>query len=69
MEILLIEAKRQGYSIDQCGKTMTTGELINWLEQYDENTPIYISNDNGYTYGSIKDYDIREDYTEEDEEE
>jgi hypothetical protein len=50
---LYIEARRKGYSPDQCGKTMTVGELIEALAEYDEDTKVYISNDGGYTYGNI----------------
>jgi len=59
--------QRNGYSPDQCGSTMTVGELIQYLSQYDESTKIYYSNDNGYTYGSIKDYLIEEHDEEESE--
>lgn len=65
---ILIEAQRQGYATDQVGDTITAGELIKILEEYEEDTPIFISNDNGYTYGSIKNWDIREEYDKEDEE-
>lgn len=54
MNALLIEGRRNGYSPDQCGETMTVGELIQYLsEWYDEDTPIYLCNDEGYTYGNI----------------
>lgn len=62
---LLLEAKREGYSTDQIRSTMTVGELIQFLSDYDEDTEVYISNDRGYTYGSI----TMDDFTEEDEEE
>ena len=62
---LLLEAKREGYSTDQIRSTMTVGELIKFLSDYDEDTEVYISNDRGYTYGSI----TMDDFTEEDEEE
>ena len=58
MEALFIEGKRNGYSTNQCGRTLTVGELISILEGYDEDTPIYLRNDGGYTYGSIEEYDI-----------
>lgn len=36
-----------------------------FLEEFDEDTPVYIQNDNGYTYGSIDErsfeYDSDED--------
>lgn len=56
---LLIEAQRQGYATDQVGRTLTVAELISELECYDDDTPVYISNDNGYTYGAIRYDDIR----------
>lgn len=58
MEALYIEGKRNGYSPDQCGRTLTVGELIAELEQYDEDRPVYLRNDNGYTFGSITERDI-----------
>ena len=68
MNALFIDGRRNGYSPKQCGTTMTVQELMNYLEQFDEDTPVYIINDNGYTYGNI-DYDsFTEGYEEEDEE-
>ena len=67
--IITIEANREGYSPDQCGSTMTVGELINYLEQFDEDQKVYISNDNGYTYGSISNWDFNEKMEEEEDDE
>ena len=64
--VLYIEGRRNGYGIDQCGKTMTVGEMIAYLEQYDEDTKLYLKNDGGYTYGSITERSFEEDYEEED---
>lgn len=66
---LLLNVNRTGYETSQC-KTITVGELIGMLEDYDEDTPIYFSNDNGYTYGGLW-YDTVEEVVkdEEDEEE
>lgn len=50
---LYIEGRRNGYEPEQCGRTMTVGELIAFLEDFDEDTEIYLNNDNGYTYGNI----------------
>ena len=36
-------------------------------KDFDEDTKVYISNDNGYTYGSVTEYRIREDWVDEDE--
>lgn len=66
MKALYIEGRRDGYSPTQIRETMTVGELMAYLEQFDEDTPVYIQNDNGYTYGSI-DFNSFEE-SEEDEE-
>ena len=62
-----IETKRNGYSPDQCGHTLTIGELIEYLEGFDAEDKVYFSNDNGYTFGSILPYQIEEDYCENDD--
>ena len=69
MLYLTIKGRRDGYGIDQCGSTTTVADMIDLLSRYNGNTPIYISNDNGYTFGSIKEYEIQENYTDELEEE
>lgn len=61
---ICIEAKREGYSLNQIENTMTVGELKDWLEQYDDNALVYLSHDNGYTYGGITPRDFAEDYEE-----
>lgn len=51
---VVFEAERKGYGIDQiAGTAMTVGELISFLEDYDEDTLVVLSHDNGYTYGSL----------------
>jgi hypothetical protein len=71
MSKLYIEGKRNEYGTDQCGRTLTVGELIALLSDFDEDMPVYLRNDNGYTYGSITeiDFNTSEDLGEEDEEE
>ena len=54
MTNVYIDSRRDGYSPSQCHDTMTVGELIDILSQYDEDQPVYIRNDNGYTYGSVQ---------------
>lgn len=66
-QIVLIEANRVCYGMDRIKNTMTVGELIDLLSDYDEDTPIAISNDRGYTYGPIRWNDIREEEIEEEE--
>lgn len=61
MRALFIDGKRSGYSSEQCGATMTVNELIERLGQIKEwndcgDLPIYLYNDNGYTYGEISEY-------------
>lgn len=70
-QVLIIEAKREGYTIEQAEnerEAITVGELMQMLEDFDEGTKVYISNDNGYTYGSVTEYRIREDWVDEDDE-
>lgn len=43
------------------------GELIDILSQYDEDQPVYIRNDNGYTYGSVQLDSVTEGEEDEDE--
>jgi|BioPla2DNA2_1021312.scaffolds.fasta_scaffold323822_1 hypothetical protein len=57
-EILIMDTRRNGYSPDQCNKTITVGELIEILSEYDEDTEIYTSHDKGYTYGNITSRDF-----------
>jgi len=57
---VFLNTKREGYGPDQCKRTMTVGELIALLEQFDEDRPIYLRNDDGYTYGSIQERDFEE---------
>ena len=69
MSSIIFKTKREGYDTNQCGKTLTVQELIDILSGYDPESKIYYSNDNGYTYGSIKEYDIDEKYEAEDKDE
>ena len=55
MEILTIDGRRDYYSAKQCAEhTMTVGELISELECYDEDMPVMLNNDGGYTFGKIR---------------
>ena len=58
---ILLEASRTGYATNQIKNTMTVQELIDFLaNEFDTDDEIYISNDNGYTYGGINEHDFRE---------
>ena len=72
---LILNTKRQGYGTDQCGETLTVGELIELLQDYDEDMKVYFGNDYRgsywYTYGSITEDDFyleAEDNKEDDDE-
>ena len=65
MEKLIYSTFREGYGIDQIKKTMTVGELMDFLGNYDEDTPVYLSFDSGYTYGGVTESRFEEDYVEE----
>ena len=70
-QVIIFEAKREGYTIEQAEnerEAITVGELMRLLEDFDEDTKVYISNDNSYTYGSVTEYRIREDWVDEDDE-
>lgn len=69
MKALIIDAHRDGYSVDQVYETITVSDLIYELEGYPEDAPIYISYDKGYTYGGISAYDLNLEDVEEEEDE
>lgn len=52
-QVLYINASRDGYAIDQIRRTMTVGELVEYLGQFSEDTTVYLKHDGGYTYGGI----------------
>lgn len=63
---LIMNTTRSGYSPSQCYSTMTVGELIEFLSQYDPDTKIYTGHDRKYTFGEIRESQFEE-YYEEDE--
>ena len=65
MAAIIITADREGYDRSQVQETMTVGELIALLQDYDEDAPIYLSHDNGYTFGGITERKIEEVFDEE----
>lgn len=58
MEKIIINTRRNGYDPAQCKPTITVGELIEMLSEYEADAPIYTAHDNGYTYGGIYADDI-----------
>ena len=55
-KVITLETRRTGYSVDQVvDKTITVGELRDYLENFDEDDFVMFSNDNGYTFGELTD--------------
>ena len=50
---IVFEAPREGYGIDQLRNPITVGELIGFLQDFDENDIVVLSHDNRYTFGSV----------------
>ena len=50
---LCINTARSCYALSQMGSTLSVGELIELLQEYDDDTPVAFKNDDGYTYGEI----------------
>ena len=67
---VFINANNNGYEPSQCGPTLTVGELIELLSDFDDDQPVYLKFDYGYTYGSIREHalELGEEELEEDEE-
>ncbi len=66
---VIINANREGYTPVQVRGTMTVGELKKLLEEYEEDSPVILSFDNGYTYGGISRLNVNEEYIPADEDE
>ena len=70
---LYIKGRREGYSLEQCRKTMTVGQLIECLKNYDMDTLVYLRNNDGYgythIYGSITTDSFNDSEDEEEDEE
>lgn len=65
--VVFIQGRREGYATSQIRYTMTIGELIDYLQNFDEDAEVYLDNDNGYTFGSITEdsFKANEEYEEE----
>lgn len=51
---ITFEAVREGYSKSQVWNPLTVGDLKAFLEDYNDDTLIFLSHDNGYTYGTLR---------------
>lgn len=68
MDKLIIVANRDSYSTNDIYNTMTVGDLKTFLEDLEDDTPIYLSFDGGYTYGALKENRMEIEYEDEEEE-
>ena len=68
MDKLIINTSRDAYSTRDVYGTMTVGDLKAFLEDVEDDTPIYLSFDNGYTYGALKDNRMDIEYGDDEEE-
>lgn len=62
---IIINAVSDGYYTDQCGETMTVGQLRDLLEAFDPESPIFLSFDEGYTYGRLDEIRIEKRFEDE----
>lgn len=58
---IVFDVAREAYAIGQVRRPMTVGDLKDLLEDYEDDTVIILSHDNGYTYGTLRDCDSYED--------
>lgn len=62
-KVLVFEAQRTGYGIDQIKNPLTVGELKEMLEGLDDDVAIICGHDREYTYGSLsREAEIREEH-------
>lgn len=66
---LVYNTSRDAYGIEDVRHTMTVGELVAHLQDYDPDTPVYLSFDNGYTYGGLDARSFEELWDDESDEE
>ena len=60
MKALIYPAEREASTLQEIRHTTTVGALIEFLKEDDEDLPIALSFDGGYTYGSIEEFRIQE---------
>lgn len=71
-QIVKIDASNTAYSVEQLldnrsKQVLTVAELIAELEQYEDDAPVVLVFDGGYTYGCISAFDIEDDVINEEE--
>ena len=58
MANIIIKSHRDGYNIKQVEKTMSVGELIAYLQNFNEEDKLYVSHDGGYMYSGVCEEDF-----------
>ena len=66
---LVYNTSRDAYGIEDVRHTMTVVELVAHLQVYDPDSPVYLSFDNGYTYGGLDERSFEELWDDESDEE
>lgn len=66
---LVYNTFREAYGLDDVRRTMTVGELVAFLQDYDPDTEVCLSFDDGYTYGGITEGRFEENFDDESDEE
>ncbi|WP_294826003.1 hypothetical protein [uncultured Gemmiger sp.] len=66
---LVYNTFRGAYGLEDVRRTMTVGELVAFLQEYDPDTPVALSFDNGYTYGGLTEGRFEENFDDESDEE
>ena len=59
MDVLLIEAVKEGCSLCQVRNTMPVGDLTDYLSRFGRDDLVYISFENAYSVGGVKKERIR----------
>lgn len=57
---LVYNTFREAYGLEDIRRTMTVGELVAHLQEYDPDTPVCLSFDDGYTYGGLNERGFEE---------
>ena len=58
MANIIIKSHRDGYRISQVENTMTVGQLISYLQNFNENDKLYVSHDGGFMYSGVYEEDF-----------
>mgnify|MGYP003314813145 CR=1 FL=1 len=65
--VITFEAEREGYTRGQVSAPLTVGELKRFLDDYSDDTLIFLSHDRGYTFGTLRLEEVEESWRVEDD--